>query len=180
VAAAQQALDALGVDDVALCGLAKRLEEVWLPSDAHPVVMARTSEGLYLLQRVRDEAHRFAIAHHRSRRSKSMTASALDGIPGLGETRRKALLKQFGSLKRLAAASVDEIIEVPGVGRHTAEAVVAALKASDPTRGLAVNTATGEIIDEATHDQRLGDRLGDHLNDDHLNDDHLNDHEAAE
>jgi excinuclease ABC subunit C len=154
VAAAQQALDALGVDDVALCGLAKRLEEVWLPNDPHPVVMARTSEGLYLLQRLRDEAHRFAIAHHRSRRSKSMTASALDGIAGLGETRRKALLKQFGSLKRLAAASVDDIIEVPGVGRQTAEAVVAALAAGDRTGGLAVNTATGEILDDSTDVQR--------------------------
>ena len=101
VAAAQRALDELGIDDVALCGLAKRLEEVWLPGDAHPVVLPRTSEGLYLLQRVRDEAHRFAITYHRSRRSKSMTASALDGVPGLGETRRKALLKHFGSLKRL-------------------------------------------------------------------------------
>jgi excinuclease ABC subunit C len=148
VAAAQQALDALGVDNVALCGLAKRLEEVWLPGDAHPVVLPRTSEGLYLLQRVRDEAHRFAIAHHRSRRSKSMTASALDGVPGLGESRRKALLKHFGSLKRLTAASVDEIIEVPGIGRHTAEAVVAALASGDRAAGPAVNTATGEILDD--------------------------------
>ena len=156
VAAAQQALDALGVDDVALCGLAKRLEEVWLPGDAHPVVMARTSEGLYLLQRVRDEAHRFAIAHHRSRRSKSMTASALDGVPGLGDTRRKALLKHFGSLKRLSAASVDDIIEVPGVGRHTAEAVVAALASRDRAGiGLAVNTATGEIIDDQIIDDQI-------------------------
>src|SRR4051794_12373149 len=116
VAAAQQALDALGIDDVALCGLAKRLEEVWLPGDPHPVVLPRTSEGLYLLQRVRDEAHRFAIAHHRARRSRSMTASALDGVPGLGETRRKALLKHFGSLRRLRAATVDDIVAVPGVG----------------------------------------------------------------
>jgi excinuclease ABC subunit C len=144
VAAAQRALDELGVDDVALCGLAKRLEEVWLPGDPHPVVLPRTSEGLYLLQRVRDEAHRFAIALHRSRRSRSMTASALDGIAGLGETRRKALLKHFGSLKRLSAASADEIVEVPGVGRRTAEAVVAAL--ADRRPGVAVNTATGEIL----------------------------------
>ena len=158
VAAAQQALDALGIDDVALCGLAKRLEEVWLPGDNHPVVMARTSEGLYLLQRVRDEAHRFAIAHHRSRRSKSMTASALDDVPGLGDTRRKALLKRFGSLKRLAAASAEDIMEVPGIGRHTAEAVVAALAAGDRTGGLAVNTATGEIIEDATSDQPSSDQ----------------------
>ncbi|MDQ1605409.1 MAG: excinuclease subunit [Actinomycetota bacterium] len=147
VAAAQRALDALGIDDVALCGLAKRLEEVWLPGDPHPVVLARTSEGLYLLQRVRDEAHRFAIALHRSRRSRSMTASALDGIPGLGESRRKALLRRFGSLKRLAAAGVEEIADVPGVGPTTAAAVVAAL--ADRRPGLpAVNTATGEILED--------------------------------
>jgi excinuclease ABC subunit C len=147
VAAARRALDELGVDDVALCGLAKRLEEVWLPGDPHPVVLPRTSEGLYLLQRVRDEAHRFAIALHRTRRSKSMTVSALDGVPGLGDTRRKALLKHFGSLKRLSAASVEEVMAVPGVGRRTAEAVVAALAARGPTP-VAVNTATGEILDE--------------------------------
>ncbi|MER5704431.1 excinuclease ABC subunit UvrC [Micromonospora sp. NPDC002296] len=127
VAAAAQALAELGIDDVALCGLAKRLEEVWLPDDEFPVILPRTSEGLYLLQRVRDEAHRFAITFHRQRRSKRMTESALDNVPGLGEVRRKALLRHFGSLKRLAAASVDEIIEVPGVGRRTAEAITAAL-----------------------------------------------------
>jgi len=146
VAAAQRALDELGVDDVALCGLAKRLEEVWLPGQQHPVVMPRTSEGLYLLQRVRDEAHRFAITLHRSRRSRSMTASALDGIPGLGETRRRALLKRFGSLKRLSAASAQEIAEVPGVGPRTAAAVVEALADRRPAP-VAVNTATGEILD---------------------------------
>ncbi|MFI1193683.1 excinuclease ABC subunit UvrC [Micromonospora sp. NPDC020750] len=127
VAAAAQALAELGIDDVALCGLAKRLEEVWLPDDEFPVILPRTSEGLYLLQRVRDEAHRFAITFHRQRRSKRMTESALDNVPGLGEVRRKALLRHFGSLKRLAAASVEEIIEVPGVGRRTAEAITAAL-----------------------------------------------------
>ena len=149
VAAAQRALDELGVDDVALCGLAKRLEEVWLPGEAYPVVMPRTSEGLYLLQRVRDEAHRFAIAHHRGRRSRSMTASALDGVPGLGESRRKALLKHFGSLKRLRAASVEEISTVPGVGPRTAAAVAAALAtgAGAPS-APAVNTATGEILED--------------------------------
>jgi excinuclease ABC subunit C len=147
VAAAQRALDALGIDEVALCGLAKRLEEVWLPGRADPVILSRTSEGLYLLQRVRDEAHRFAITFHRQRRSKSMTASALDGVPGLGETRRHALLKHFGSLKRLRAATVDEVAEVPGIGRRTAEGVVAALAARD-TATPAVNTATGEILDD--------------------------------
>ncbi|MBW4702221.1 MULTISPECIES: excinuclease ABC subunit UvrC [unclassified Micromonospora] len=127
VAAAAQALAELGIDDVALCGLAKRLEEVWLPDDDYPVILPRTSEGLYLLQRARDEAHRFAITFHRQRRSKRMTESALDTVPGLGEVRRKALLHHFGSLKRLSAATVEEIVEVPGVGRRTAEAILAAL-----------------------------------------------------
>ena len=148
VAAAQRALDALGIDDVALCGLAKRLEEVWLPGNPHPVVLPRTSEGLYLLQRVRDEAHRFAIALHRTRRSKSMTTSALDAIPGLGETRRKALLRHFGSIKRLSAATAQEITEVAGIGPRTAEAIVLALAAREPSTP-AVNTATGEILDES-------------------------------
>ncbi|MEU3458216.1 excinuclease ABC subunit UvrC [Micromonospora sp. NPDC006766] len=127
VAAAAQALAELGIDDVALCGLAKRLEEVWLPEDEFPVILPRASEALYLLQRVRDEAHRFAITFHRQRRSKRMTESALDNIPGLGEVRRKALLQHFGSLKRLSAATVEEITEVPGVGKRTAESILAAL-----------------------------------------------------
>ncbi|WP_055591000.1 excinuclease ABC subunit UvrC, partial [Streptacidiphilus griseoplanus] len=120
VAAARRALDELGIDDVALCGLAKRLEEVWLPGEDDPVVLPRTSEGLYLLQRVRDEAHRFAIAYQRNKRSKRLTTSGLDSVPGLGETRRQALLKHFGSLKKLRAATVEEICTVPGVGRRTA------------------------------------------------------------
>jgi excinuclease ABC subunit C len=120
-------LSDLGITDVALCGLAKRLEEVWLPGEDFPVILPRTSEALYLLQRVRDEAHRFAITFHRQRRSKRMTASALDNIPGLGETRRKALLRHFGSLKRLGQATPEEIAEVHGIGRRTAEAVLAAL-----------------------------------------------------
>ncbi|GAB6937610.1 excinuclease ABC subunit UvrC [Isoptericola variabilis] len=127
VAAAQRALDELGVTDVALCGLAKRLEEVWVPGDDYPVILQRSSEGLYLLQRVRDEAHRFAITQHRRRRSKGMTASVLDDVPGLGPARRKALLSTFGSVKKLRAASVDEIAQVRGMGRRTAEAVVGAL-----------------------------------------------------
>jgi excinuclease ABC subunit C len=148
VTAAQRALDELGIDDIAVCGLAKRLEEVWLPGQEDPVVLPRTSEGLYLLQRVRDEAHRFAIAHHRGRRSKSMLESALDDVPGLGEVRRKALLRHFGSLKKLRAAGVDDIAAVPGFGRRTAQAVVTALSAGNSS-GLAVNTATGELLDEA-------------------------------
>ncbi|MDP9398690.1 MAG: excinuclease ABC subunit UvrC [Actinomycetota bacterium] len=147
VAAAAGGLAALGVDDVALCGLAKRLEEVWLPGEEHPVVLPRTSEGLYLLQRVRDEAHRFAIAFHRQKRSKSMIESALEGVPGLGETRRKALLRHFGSVKRLRAAGAEEIATVPGIGPRTAEAVVAALAAAGPA-APAVNLTTGEIVEE--------------------------------
>jgi len=154
VAAAEQALAALGLVDIPVCGLAKRLEEVWLPDEEDPVILPRTSEGLYLLQRVRDEAHRFAITHHRGRRSKSMTRSALDDVPGLGQTRRKALLKRFGSLKRLRAASVEDVAEVPGFGPRLAQAVVTALatpdakRASDRQAMPAVNTATGELLDE--------------------------------
>lgn len=148
VAAAKRALDELGIDDVALCGLAKRLEEVWLPGEDDPVVLPRSSEGLYLLQRVRDEAHRFAITYQRSKRSKRLTAGELDSVPGLGETRRQALLKHFGSLKKLRAATVDELCAVPGIGRRTAETVAAALS-SRPPATLAVNTATGEIIDDS-------------------------------
>ncbi|HEV7654880.1 MAG TPA: excinuclease ABC subunit UvrC [Mycobacteriales bacterium] len=147
VAAAAAALAELGIDDVALCGLAKRLEEVWLPGEDQPVILPRTSEGLYLLQRVRDEAHRFAITYHRQKRSRAMTTSALDGVPGLGETRKKALLRQFGSLKRLRAASVEDIMAVPGVGRRTAEAVCAALHREDAQPGPAVDPITGEVLD---------------------------------
>ncbi|MEU3463210.1 excinuclease ABC subunit UvrC [Streptomyces sp. NPDC006733] len=147
VAAAQRALAELGIEDVAVCGLAKRLEEVWLPDDDDPVILPRTSEGLYLLQRIRDEAHRFAISYQRTKRSKSMKAGALDAVPGLGETRRQALLKHFGSVKRLKAATVEEICEVPGIGRRTAETVVAALAGAAPA-GPAVNTTTGEIIED--------------------------------
>ncbi|UCM87272.1 excinuclease ABC subunit UvrC [Streptomyces marincola] len=147
VAAARRAMDELGVDDVAVCGLAKRLEEVWLPGDDDPVILPRSSEGLYLLQRVRDEAHRFAIRYQRGKRSQSIRKGPLDAVPGLGETRKKALLKHFGSVKRLRAATIEEICEVPGVGRRTAETVAAAL-AGDRQAVPAVNTATGEIIED--------------------------------
>jgi excinuclease ABC subunit C len=126
--AAAAALTELGIDDVAVCGLAKRLEEVWLPGEEYPVILSRTSEGLYLLQRVRDEAHRFAITYHRAKRGKAATVSVLDGVPGLGPARRAALLKKFGSVKALAAASADEIATVQGIGPRLAETVVAALQ----------------------------------------------------
>lgn len=153
VAAAQQALAELGITDVPVCGLAKRLEEVWLPGEEDPVIMARTSEGLYLLQRIRDEAHRFAITHHRGRRSKSMVESALDDVPGLGEVRRKTLLKHFGSLKKLREADVDQIALVPGIGPRTAAAIKDAVAHADATRKTApkeptINTATGEILED--------------------------------
>ncbi|MFE7751843.1 excinuclease ABC subunit UvrC [Streptomyces sp. NPDC057428] len=146
VAAAKRALDELGIDDIAVCGLAKRLEEVWLPDD-DPVVLPRSSEGLYLLQRIRDEAHRFAITYQRAKRAKRIRTSPLDDVAGLGETRKQALIKYFGSVKRLRQATIDEICEVPGIGRRTAESVAAALAAAAPA-APAVNTATGEIIEE--------------------------------
>ncbi|WP_447003135.1 excinuclease ABC subunit UvrC [Saccharothrix isguenensis] len=127
---ASDVLAELGITDVAVVGLAKRLEEVWVPGEPDPVILPRTSEALYLLQRVRDEAHRFAIAYHRQKRSKRMTTSALDEVPGLGQSRKAALLKHFGSLKKLREASIDEISGVPGVGRRTAEAVHATLGAA--------------------------------------------------
>ncbi|WP_416530894.1 excinuclease ABC subunit UvrC [Streptomyces coelicoflavus] len=147
VAAAQRALDELGIDDIAVCGLAKRLEEVWVPREDDPVVLPRTSEGLYLLQRVRDEAHRFAITYQRTKRAKRFRAGPLDDVPGLGETRKQALIKHFGSVKRLRAATIDQICEVPGIGRKTAETVAVALAGATPA-GPAVNTATGEIMDD--------------------------------
>ncbi|MEU9362452.1 excinuclease ABC subunit UvrC [Streptomyces sp. NPDC048301] len=147
VAAAKRALDELGIDDIAVCGLAKRLEEVWLPDDDDPVVLPRSSEGLYLLQRIRDEAHRFAITYQRAKRAKRIRTSPLDDVPGLGETRKQALIKHFGSVKKLRQATIDEIREVPGIGRKTAESVAAAFAAAAPA-APAVNTATGEIIEE--------------------------------
>ncbi|WP_329593139.1 excinuclease ABC subunit UvrC [Streptomyces sp. NBC_01362] len=147
VAAARRALDELGIDDIAVCGLAKRLEEVWLPDDDDPVVLPRSSEGLYLLQRVRDEAHRFAITYQRAKRAKRIRSSPLDAVAGLGETRKQALIKHFGSVKKLKQATIDEICEVPGIGRRTAESVAVALASAAPATP-AVNTATGEIIEE--------------------------------
>ncbi|QHN31119.1 excinuclease ABC subunit UvrC [Gordonia amarae] len=127
VQAAAVVFDELGITDVAVVGLAKRLEEIWLPDDDDPVILPRSSEALFLLQRVRDEAHRFAITFHRSKRSKRMTESALDGIPGLGQTRRTALVSHFGSVAKLREASIEEISAVPGIGVATATAVREAL-----------------------------------------------------
>ncbi|MDT9592456.1 excinuclease ABC subunit UvrC [Nocardioides zeae] len=158
VAAAARALAELGIDDVPVCGLAKRLEEVWVLApdgqvDEDPVILPRTSEGLYLLQRIRDEAHRFAINHHRSRRSKSMVESVLDDVPGLGEVRRRSLVKHFGSLRKLRLAEVEEIAQVPGIGPATAASIKDALAKDDAARrasgkNVRVNTATGEIEED--------------------------------
>ncbi|MBN6040783.1 excinuclease ABC subunit UvrC [Amycolatopsis sp. 195334CR] len=140
--AAADVLAELGITDVAVVGLAKRLEEVWLPADPDPVILPRTSDALYLLQRVRDEAHRFAIRYHREKRSKRLQVSALDGVPGLGQARRTALIKHFGSVKKLKQATVDEISGVPGVGRRTAQAVHAALAGEGAT--TTATTTEGE------------------------------------
>ncbi|GGV19370.1 UvrABC system protein C [Streptomyces filipinensis] len=155
VAAARRALDELGIDDIAVCGLAKRLEEVWVPGEDDPVVLPRTSEGLYMLQRVRDEAHRFAITYQRTKRAKRFRAGPLDDVPGLGETRKQALIKHFGSVKKLRSATIEQIQEVPGIGRKTAETIAAALARATPA-APAVNTATGEIIDDGEPDTTGG------------------------
>ncbi|MGL5866511.1 MAG: excinuclease ABC subunit UvrC [Dermatophilaceae bacterium] len=147
VNAAARALEDIGVVDVPVVGLAKRLEEVWLPGEQYPVVLPRTSEGLYLLQRVRDEAHRFAVTFHRQRRSAAMTQSQLDGIPGLGPKRQKALLAQFGSVTRIRAATADELAAVPGIGPALAGVVAAELGASAPATP-AVDLTTGEVLDD--------------------------------
>ena len=155
VAAAAAALASLGIDDVSVCGLAKRLEEVWLPGQDYPVIMSRSSEGLYLLQRVRDEAHRFAITYHRAKRGKAATTSALDSVPGLGPARRAALLKAFGSVKAVSAATPAEIASaVPGIGQKLAETVVAALHSSARHNTSLTNGAPGK-------GQVTGDRTND-------------------
>ncbi|SIS48495.1 Excinuclease ABC subunit C [Corynebacterium appendicis CIP 107643] len=130
VTAAQKVFDELGIIDVTLVGLAKRLEEIWVPYDDEPLILPRNSEGMYLLQQIRDEAHRFAITYHRQQRSKRMRASALDGIPGLGPARRSDLVKHFGSVKKLKEASVEDIAEVKGIGPKLAETVYEHLRKS--------------------------------------------------
>lgn len=144
VAAAARALRELEITDVALCGLAKRLEEVWLPDQSDPLILPRTSEGLYLLQRMRDEAHRFAITFHRSRRSRAMLESLLDEIPQLGEVRRRALLARFGSVAAIRRAGPEEIADVPGIGKKIAEVIVDALAAE---RNLVFDAQSGEILE---------------------------------
>ncbi|MGO2535801.1 MAG: excinuclease ABC subunit UvrC [Brachybacterium tyrofermentans] len=161
VAAAQRAFDDLGVTDIALAGIAKRLEEIWLPGDEYPVILPRTSEALFLVQRLRDEAHRFAITYHRSKRGRAMQSSALDGIPGLGPARRRALLDRFVTVSAIREAGEEELQEVDGVGPALAAQIMVALRseqatdtdaATDSPQGdepldVAVDMATGEILD---------------------------------
>jgi excinuclease ABC subunit C len=144
VNAAQRALDELGITDIALCGLAKRLEEVWVPGSKDPLILPRSSEGLYLLQRIRDEAHRFAITFHRSRRSKIMLESILDEIPQLGSARRASLLEHFGSVAAIRKASVEEIAATPGIGGKIASLIESHLESISSQK---VNAETGEISD---------------------------------
>ena len=147
VNAASRAFAELGITDIALVGLAKRLEEIWFPDQSYPVILPRHSEALYLVQRIRDEAHRFAITFHRSKRSRLMLESLLDEIPHLGEVRRQALLDHFGSVAALKKATSDEIAAVPGIGPKSAESIVSAIAASEVQ--YSVDTATGEIIENA-------------------------------
>ncbi len=154
VNAAAAELTALGVVDVTVVGLAKRLEEVWLPGDDDPVILPRTSEALYLLQRLRDEAHRFAITYHREKRSKAMIVSALDGIPGLGQSRRTALLKQFGSVPKLRAATAVELSAVPGIGAATAAAIIAALAPENTSASQSPQAARPQPASRAGKDPR--------------------------
>ncbi len=162
VAAAQRALDDLGITDVALAGIAKRLEEIWLPGEEYPVILPRTSEALFLVQRLRDEAHRFAITYHRSKRGRAMQASALDGIAGLGAARRRALLDRFVTVSAIREAEPEQLEEVDGIGPALAARISAALRsdqgsapaeadgAADPEAiGLSIDMATGEILDPA-------------------------------
>ena len=149
VAAAARALEELGVTDIALCGLAKRLEEVWLPHSHDPLILPRTSEGMYLLQRIRDEAHRFAITFHRSRRSKVMLESVLDEIEQLGHIRRAALLDRFGSVGAIRKASVAEIAATPGIGEKIASIIWNHLSHMGESAVIGgVDMQTGEILDK--------------------------------
>ncbi|GGA56894.1 UvrABC system protein C [Pseudoclavibacter endophyticus] len=147
VAAAKRALDESGLTGIAVAGIAKRLEELWLPDDSFPVILPRGSEALFLVQRLRDEAHRFAIAHQRARRKRDI-ATVLSEVPGLGPARIRALLRHFGSVTRLRAASEAELGAVPGVGPTTAAGIL---------RALAPSSAGVDDASAATDDRDLAD-----------------------
>ena len=136
----------LGINDIALVGLAKRLEEIWYPNRKYPVILPRHGEALYLVQRIRDEAHRFAITFHRSKRSRLMLESFLDEIPSLGEVRRNALLDRFGSVAALRKASIAEIGSIPGIGEKIASQVFSYLQELESAEY--VDAGTGEIISD--------------------------------
>lgn len=150
VHAAVQALHDLGITDISVVGLAKRLEEVWVPWDEFPVILPRNSEGLFMLQRIRDEAHRFAITYHRQRRSQAMKTSKLDEVPGLGTAKRKALLAEFGSVKKIKAAGAQELAAVKGIGPKLAAAIVETL-----AEGTQPATDPGDS-QPATHTAEVG------------------------
>lgn len=147
VAAAERALMELGIADIAVVGLAKRLEEIWLPGNPDPIILPRNSEGLYLLQRVRDEAHRFAITFHRSRRSKIMLESLLDEIEDLGPSRRAALLDRYGSVSAIRKATIEDIAKTPGIGERLASAISRHLSENSSDRLAGIDMETGEIKD---------------------------------
>jgi len=153
VEAAAEVLVELGVNDVPVVGIAKRLEEIWLPGEEYPVIFPRHGEGLFLLQRLRDEAHRFAIRAHRGARSKRMTSSVLDDVPGLGPARRAALLEKFHTVSSLRAASVEQLCEVPGIGPGVAEAIRTALgpapRAPDTSDTPGADTSGADVEDSA-------------------------------
>lgn len=147
VMAAAKALADCGVDDVAVCGLAKRLEEVWMPDDDYPVILKRHSEGMYLLQRVRDESHRFAITYHRKARRKGALRSALDAIEGIGPAYQKRLLAHFGSVRAMRQASVEELEAVKGIGHAKAQRIFAALHEDTASADA---TTTGTTVDDGS------------------------------
>ncbi|MCT1691834.1 excinuclease ABC subunit UvrC [Brevibacterium sp. p3-SID960] len=144
VNAAVQALNDLGITDISVVGLAKRLEEVWVPGDEFPVILPRGSEGLFMLQRIRDEAHRFAIRYHQQKRTRAQRSSALDGIPGLGAAKQKALLKHFGSVKRIRAAAVDDLTAAPGIGPALAEKIHRTLSPAAESDTVEADETTAE------------------------------------
>ena len=146
-AAAADAMTELGITDITVVGLAKRLEEVWVAGEDAPMILPRGSQGLFLLQRVRDEAHRFAIAYQRQKRGRRATTSALDAVPGLGAERKRALLRHFGSVRKIRDASVDELQSVTGIGPRLAETISEALR--EQPAGESVDTATGEIVTDS-------------------------------
>ena len=131
--AAMRQLAELGLD-IPVCGLAKADEEVFVPWDDTPIVLPSGSASLYLIKQVRDESHRFAITFHRELRGKAMTTSILDEVPGVGPTRKKAIMRHFGSMKKLRAARVEEIAAVKGVPADVARAIYESLRALDADR----------------------------------------------